>query len=238
MQMTDKASIIEKIRALMAMANGTNNENESIAFMNKAQEMLAKHNLEASDIKENVEEVRIDESDYHMTADLSWFGSLAGQVCKMYFCKIVRRKRFADGYKTAQNYYVFIGKEHNRTIAVSMFDYLMKTMHRFAVKNTNNVKDQYEFKKGCAIKLSHRIYAINEANTVKNFAEKSGLPALYNNELALVDQFMSGMGKLKVANRTKISANTDAFYTGSKVGGEISLNNQIGRSATSQHLLK
>ena len=233
----DRQAIIDKIKALMAKANDSGaTEAESLAFMNKALELLSKNNLAEKDLQADEIEVNIDETAYKMGADLSWFGSLANAVSKMYFCRSVSRKKWEVGKKTPVNYYCFIGKEHNRLMAVSMFDYLMKSMHRLARAESDNVKDQYEFKKGCATRLGMRIHAINEAN-IRPSVESGGLPALYNQELALVDDFMSGI-KLGTRNKTSIKANTNAFYLGVNAGNNISLNNQINRRESSTLLLK
>ncbi len=232
----DRQAIIEKIKALMAKANDRGaTEAESLAFMNKALEMLSKNNLEEKDLQAHEIEINIDETAYKVNADLSWFGRLANAVSRMYFCRSVSRSKYELGKKSATHYYCFVGKEHNRLMAVSMFDYLMKTMHRLARNASDNVKDQYEFKKGCATRLGLRIHAINEAN-IKPSVESGGLPALYNKELALVDEFMSDMN-LGKRNKVGLKANTNAFYLGVNAGNNISLNNQINARQGSTLLL-
>jgi len=233
----NKQAIIEKIRALMAKANDNGaTEAESIAFMAKALELLAKHNLEEKDLKEEEIIWTIEETKYKMNADLSWFSRLAVSVAKMYFCKLICRSGPEEVYTSRTHYYCFVGKEHNRMMAVSMFDYLMKTMHRLARLNSDNVKMQYEFKKGCATRLGVRIFHINHENN-KPVEGGGGLPALYNTELALVDQYMSGMNLSKPRN-TKLTANSSAFYDGMKAGDGISLNKQVNASKGSTLLLK
>jgi hypothetical protein len=233
----DRKAIIEKIKALMSKGNDSSTtEAESIAFLNKAFELLSKHNLEESDLNDETIEVNIDETAFAMTMDTSWFSMLSANIANMYFCKATHRKRNVANRKSVQNYYVFYGKEHNRLMAVNMFDYLLKTMHRLARNHSDNLKDQYEFKKGCSIRLAHLISEITEKNK-HGIGDKSGLPALYNNELALVNDYLNAKIKLTNRNNVHIRANNGSFHSGMSAANTISLNNQIHGSKSSAKLI-
>jgi hypothetical protein len=227
--------IIEKINKLLAMANdASTTEAEANLFMSKVQALLAAHNLSEADLK--VEEVSpIDVTPSAVTVDTSWFAGLASLVGKTYFCKIYRKKTHVIGRTSLQTYYVFVGKEHNRLIAKSMFEYLMKTIKRLA-KKCQTPKDNFEFQKGAAVRLGYRLSEEIKKMNANTFGEGGGLPALYNNELALVDEFLSGT-KMKKGNKTTLNTSNSAFSAGYTAGGDVSLNKQVGASASEANYL-
>lgn len=227
----DRAALIRKIAALMAKANDKGvTENEAASYLQKALDMLAKHNIEQSELNINTQdEVNIDETFHSVPVDVSWFSRLAAQVAKMYFCRLYMSERFIDGRKSPQHYYVFVGKVHHREIAISMYEYLMKTINRLANEYGGTIKQRNEFKKGAALRLVYRIYTINEANEKVNVTPSQGstnLPALYSTELALADQFLSDR-KFRQARKRTFNTSNAAFYDGAKAANGININNQL-----------
>jgi hypothetical protein len=235
--MTDQIDYLTKIKKLFAKANDESlTEAEAELFMNKVQELLAEHNLTEADLKEE-DKPGINETFFPVSVDVSWFRSLASVVAKMYFCKIYLRHKNVVGRKTQQTYYVFVGRDNNRYIAASMFDYLMKTMDRLALK-FNDAKSKYEYKKGCTMRLSYRVHEKTKEATKVNPLNPNNLPALYSTELALVEDYMKESIKMNGrTNKTSVNISNSAAMQGWNDGGSVSLSQQMNGGSKAASVL-
>ena len=116
--------ILKKIQNLLDLANNNPSEEEAIAASLKAQELMAKYDIELGDlnddVKEIIEEVYYDDGKHEMK---KWKYRLANTVAKNYKCKnyILNKKNI-----------VFYGHTSDAKIALSVFTYLYKTGIRLA----------------------------------------------------------------------------------------------------------
>jgi hypothetical protein len=232
--MENKSSaIIEKIKKLFAKANDASvTEEEALAYMNKAQELLATHNLDMSSLREEDEVSTMDKTVIETSyGHIRWRASLLVAISKLFFCKgYIHNTLNKKGKPTKK--FVIAGKEHNRAIASSMLDYLEKTVVRLSLNFSSDANERYHFEKGCGMRLAVRINdKIKEMNNAQNNGEKSNLPALYSQELALVDDFLSDINFKNGQNR-RVYFN-DAANAGAKAANNISLNNQLGGNKNS-----
>jgi len=236
-------NIIEKIKKLLAKAKDSSvTEEEAIAYMNKAQELLSKHNLDMSSLQEE-EESPIDrtviETPY---GHIKWRRELLTVVAQLFFCKgFILETNGKDrlGKNKIVRKFIFAGREHNRVIAISMFEYLCATVVRLSREYSSDPKARYHFEQGCGRRLTVRVFEkIMLANSpVANNGEKSNLPALYSTELALIDDFMAGK-KVTTIDGHKVKFNVDSV-AGYRAANGISLDNQLtGKSPASKFLLK
>jgi len=242
MSVSSNASMIEKIKKLLAMSKDASvTEEEAMAFMNKAQLLLAAHNLDMSMVTEEAQEAdmaTMDKTIYETSyGHIKWRQTLMGAVAKLFFCK---------GYiNTSTEYgktgnlkrvakFVFVGKEHNRAIAISMFEYLEKTVVRLSRKFSSDATQRYHFEQGCGLRLTRRVYDKIEAVVVgiTPAGEKSNLPALYSTELALVEEFLGDMDWAKKRKQRAIALNS-ASMAGHHAANTISLDNQLGGGSRS-----
>lgn len=231
----NEEKILELYRKLMAKANGTENEAEALAFMEKAQELLAKHNLSEADA--HVEEEPEFVNRQHMTVDTNkWRLAMFNAVAKLYFCKMIRNHVDWKGkYRPVPE---FIGRPHNVEIALSMALYLEKTVLRLAKEAYPDRRSRLQFENGCGMRIATRIWAmVTEMHVEKG--DGSGLPALYKNEAVLVDQWIKDFyGKLgsTATRRTQV---TNATLAGRQAAEGVHLGGQVGGPLhpTGRHLL-
>jgi hypothetical protein len=228
--------IEELIRKLHAKAIDPNiSENEAEIFMQKVQELLIENNL-SDDVlnSENQEDVPVNREEYPMTVKTSWFGILAKATATLYFSDVIwKTKHTAKGFTIKKDHFLsFVGREHNRKVAIGMFDYFMKTMKRLSREKYDNPAQRNDYIKGFSIRLASRI--LTEIRKAKDTSVPSSnlgnLPALYNSEAKTVALYMENL-HVKKANKTSIKATNEAMQ-GYRDAENVSLNNQIdGKSA-------
>lgn len=115
--------ILDKVRKLLSLAGNNPSEEEAIAASLKAQELIAKYNLQLTDIEK--ETLEIAQSEYKTGVDKSWKYGLARVVADNFrvCCYWVDRRKV-----------VFYGYKQDVTVAVWTFEYLFKTGERGARK--------------------------------------------------------------------------------------------------------
>jgi hypothetical protein len=126
--MSDDA-LLRKIAALMAKANGTDNEHESDAFMTKAKEMMDKYGIKAEDL--TTDKINHALADFTIAADLIWQNRLVFATAR-YFGAIALETR---NYKVVT--YKIVGRDSVRATVSVMFPYLLKEVRRQAADLIN-----------------------------------------------------------------------------------------------------
>lgn len=231
----NEEKVLDLYRKLMAKANGTENEAEALAFMEKAQELLAKHNLSEADAK--VEEEPSFTTKRHMTVDTNkWRLVMFNAVAKLYFCKMIRTHiHWKEKYRPVPE---FIGRPHNVEIAISMSLYLEKTVLRLAKKAFPDRKSRLQFENGCGMRIASRVFKMAEAMEVDK-GDGSGLPALYKNEAILVEDYLKQVYGDLGAAKARPSQVTNATLAGREAAEGVHLGGQVGgaQHPTGAHLL-
>lgn len=128
--------IIDRITKLLALATSPN-EFEASAAAAKAQEILTEYNLKIEDIKTNqkspdipIEQITFDSS----SRKVYWKGFIANAVANANFCQMWWR-----GGKM-----IVVGRKHNVAIALSLYDYLIKTVERLATEGVQREKQSWQ----------------------------------------------------------------------------------------------
>lgn len=138
--------IIEKIKNLLDLASNNSNENEAMAAALKAQELMAKYNIDSSTV--NTEEIEkeffhakyVDNGKHEMK---KWKVTLSAIIARNFCCRL---------YFAGPNV-IFYGYKKDAQIAVEVFKFLYESGNKFAVryytkckkeeKNTRGVMNMY-----------------------------------------------------------------------------------------------
>jgi hypothetical protein len=232
--MADEA-IMDRIAKLLAKAKGTNNEHEAAVFAAKAAEMLAEHNLtEAQIAARDAEDLGpVGEHKYEGRVPDEWRRQILNATAHLYFCKLLWNRGAAKAAYTFR----FVGKEHNAKVAAAMGEYFIATVKRMAREYSGARSDQNDFRKGCAARLTERIWALYEEKKgarQSNVANSGNLPALYDSEALAIKQFLEGM---RVRSRTSKELRYGAHgWAGREAGDRISLHTQVKETRASRLL--
>lgn len=118
--MTD--SIKKKIAALLAKAEGTDNEFEASTFMAKVNELLEKHQIEMHEVRKaqgDQDPMGKEKGETNLYASMGWSLDVAAYLAKFYGCKFLYWKR--------GNHFIYeiLGRESARTTFELMFPFIL-----------------------------------------------------------------------------------------------------------------
>lgn len=114
-------SILTKIKALLAKAASTTNQNEAQAFAEKANELMEKYQVDVDAIRASDDPVGKDHSYEGKSA--GWRQSLSCATARYYGCRSVITKDY-----TGVSRVEIFGRESARITALAMFPYFQKTV--------------------------------------------------------------------------------------------------------------
>ena len=122
-------TIINKIEKLFALAEKNPEEQEAIAAAAKAQELIAKYNIEIEKLgKPKEEEITI--SKYSNGKGYKWRYQLGWVIAKNFRCKC---------YALGRDDIVFYGYKRDTEAALAVFKFLFKTGNKLADKEYNRI---------------------------------------------------------------------------------------------------
>jgi len=156
--------IIQRLQRLLALAEGRGaTEAEAALAMERAQDLLAKHNLSMASVfaagakdTEKREESELDaiKGSKGRAAMYKWQQELMRSIADANYCRHWIRTTY--NRRSKLNSHVLIGRESNVVACRLMFEYLLQSMDRMIP-----VKDQsrsaYSWKEGCVDRLVERI---------------------------------------------------------------------------------
>jgi hypothetical protein len=221
--------IQDTIAALLAKARGTDNENEAAIFMAKAQELLARHNLDEAQLRGRDAKSNEPVGEHRYRDSVAKWRSVIAQGCaKLYFCSCL----------TWGKEFRFVGKAHNAEVAISMTDWLCAVVKRMAREYSSDRKTQGEFYYGAAMRLYQRLVALyQEQNPVaptakSNTSDGRAMVLLYTNEEAEVKGYLSQYNLR--TRKSKGSRYTGASAAGAAAANGIQLNKQVSETRSSR----
>lgn len=242
------AAILEKVAKLLAMADTSRNPNEeeAAAAMRMATRLLDKHNLEMADALAHQQASNPDSAPapiaehsypYPHNPEHAFIGVLAHGVAPLYFAKTYRT-RSADA-KTA--YACFVGRPHNTQVAVSMVEYLIRTIERMAAdaltkaifaRNQQAIGQPHlwlrSYREGATSNLYHRAQQLvaerNAPTPAPNPTTQptTTLPALIAQELAAIDEHLAQLN-LRKGRPSRRKTLYGAYATGSSDAANVNL---------------
>jgi hypothetical protein len=178
--------VVRKIQLLFALAErAAGNEAEAAAAMAKAQELLAKHNLDLATVQDAAvaggvnatkAEARHEKADAKRNATYKWTQDLYRAVAEANYCKYWAAETRVENEKTGRVRWVkrhrVLGRVDNTTVVLMMGDYLYATIMRLLPydKTSRLSADAIAWCEGCVARLSERIAAKAEAMRTPDYA--------------------------------------------------------------------
>lgn len=182
--------IMNKIKNLLDLANNNPNENEAIAAALKAQELMAKYDIELAQLddateqnREIVEEIYRNNGKHDMK---KWRYSLATIIAKNFRCK---------NYFLNRKDVVFYGYKEDAKIAVQVFAYLYEIGNKLAFKKYYEIKKQ-----GLPTKGVMNTYLIGFRDGIKSDLEKQCTTLMIITPQEVTDKFEEKAKNFKRVN--------------------------------------
>jgi len=117
-------NLIRKIAAILAKANGTDNEHEADTFFAKAKEMMEAHGLTESDLE--TDKLDSYKGEFSVSAEKAWMKGLVNAIARYFECNPVWHRE----WKTLA--FQLVGRDSNRITAEMMFPYIMGEVRKQA----------------------------------------------------------------------------------------------------------
>lgn len=200
--------ILNKIKNLLDLANNNPNENEAIAAALKAQELMAKYNIELDQLDDKKETREIVKEVYRQSGKhemRKWKIGLATIIAQNFRCKV----HFLNGKDV-----VFYGYKEDAKIALDVFTYLYEIGNKFAVRYYNKCKKEGKETRGVM-----NTYLIGFRDGVAEVLEKQCIALMIVTPKEVTesyDQMIAGWKTMKSALR--LSGDTSAYSNGKRDG--------------------
>lgn len=203
--------ILNKIKNLLDLANNNPNENEAIAAALKAQELMAKYNIELDQLDDKKETREIVKEVYYQSGKhemKKWKIGLAAIIAQNFRCKTY----FLGGQDV-----VFYGFKEDAKIALEVFTYLYEIGNKFAVRYYNKCKKEGKETRGVM-----NTYLVGFRDGVAEVLEKqcTALMIVTPKEVTeSYDEMSKGWKKMKSILR--LSGDTSAYSNGKSDGRDM-----------------
>lgn len=228
--------IVNRIRKMLSIAHGTaaGGEHERDTAMKMVLTLMAKHNLNMTDMVEKhqtVDENRVQED--VIFRDEPWARSIVASMAKLFFCLVYTSRRGKEIK------YVFIGRESNVQTAKEMCAYLIDSVSKESRKVTTTLGGgsstfKTSFRKGASSKISQRADELRRDAEKDSVATKTPgtalvLAGVYAQEMKANERVLAGTGVTLSAavNRTAKSVNALGYHVGSQFGAKVGLTKQV-----------
>jgi len=122
----EKEKIIDKIKKLLKLAQGTNFEAESQKAMLLAQKLLAENGLEMEEIDSEGETREVENGKTGITVNTTWKRRMAGLITENFRCQFYMNTRGRTHYA------VFLGFKEDVEIAKTIFQFALNVAEKGA----------------------------------------------------------------------------------------------------------
>jgi Protein of unknown function (DUF2786) len=231
-------SIIDKIRKLRAITERRGaTEDEAIAAEQRMFRLLAKYNLEISQIPDDEPSI----SDNRVESESL---ERPSSIWKQYLYSGVASLNFSECF-TWRQHIVIVGTRANRIGTLEMASYLIDTVERLANKKAAEVPSderrrfRHSYAEGCATRIYERLEQMRleaQAGRMKAEDPNSLLPALadlYQASKARVDDFIADhFGKVYRRTHYASAGHDGGYVTGYNAGEKVGLHRQVARKQT------
>lgn len=203
--------ILNKIKNLLDLANNNPNENEAIAAALKAQELMAKYNIELDQLDDKKETREIVEEIYHQSDKhemRKWKIGLADIIAQNFRCKV---------YFMNKKDVVFYGYKEDAKIALNVFTYLYEIGNKFAVRYYNKCKKEGKETRGVM-----NTYLVGFKDGVAEVLEKQCTALMIVTPKEVTESFEEMTSGWKTIKSTlRLSGDTSAYSNGKSDGRDM-----------------
>lgn len=214
-------TLLQKIKKLLALAEGNANDHEREVAMQFAMDLLAKHNLTLSEIQDIDLDNQTNEYPINLRME-KWITCLLQGVCTLYYTRFYEEVT-RDWYGRRKSFPVLVGTRENVDVTIEVMSWLMNSIR---LESNYLYRDPYErrsFRLGAAEKVWDRAEEIIEKE--KNNTAHSGtgnLMVLRNKLESANERYMDKLNLTQVKRRASY-IDPDAYSKGTDFGNEIGL---------------
>lgn len=212
-----RESIKSKIAALLAKAEGTDNQFEAATFMAKVNELLERHQMEMHEIRASMgdkDPMGFQKGETNIYASAIWIRNVGGALAVLYGCTLIYRRM---GNHTT---YDVVGRESSRTTFELMLPFIVSQVRVQAKTLISKGLTKSVAEREVAQALEHRIWLLSrKAVEQREVAVGKGLIPVSDLKAAVAEYFPDlkearprnlDFGRLAEEQAAKISINIQA----------------------------
>jgi len=210
----NKKEVIEKVKKILALAGNNPNQHEAIAAALKAQELMAKFNINESELGDELTEESINSMECVVSGKAQkWRLSLAVVIAKNFRCKVY----LSNGNVT------FYGYDNDVAIAKEVF----LSMYAIGVKLSNKEKKEARKESGTA-KGVRNTFCLGFVNGIKSELEKQCTALMIVTPKEVDEKYNQEMkfGRTRSASLT-VSTNAAVYAKGFQAGKDAAKGRMI-----------
>lgn len=213
-----RSKIIEKIEKLLALATSPN-EFEATRAMEKAAEILKKHNLSMSDILNNKKEYKLHSFGQNMGKRTpEWKKTIFARVSNVFDCALLVVK-----VPKEDSLYQILGHLEDLKLTRHFCDFFCGVVEEAGKMYFGTTKDKNDFKYGMSIKITDRL---KQMHTILLKDETTALVVIEKKKK--INDYIDSLGNIKtkkLSGRNQMSRKS--FFDGVAAGENICLNTPI-----------
>lgn len=237
--MAQAKSIIERIKALLAMGEGQGNEHEAAIAMARAHKLLVMHNLTREDVlgaDDKVEDPMLDDAWSTITYGRAWCQKACSAIARLYFCKYYLIR--TGGGRTIHH---FVGRSVNVAIAKMIAENACQVIKREGLRTRpQDYTWQTSFFAGATYRVAERCAELVKQAEQDGMADdRSKVTAVAIRDAYAVarkdaDNFLTTQGVRlgKARGGMKGASDSSGYHAGRACGNSVNLRPEVKGSAT------
>ncbi|MBX9666152.1 MAG: DUF2786 domain-containing protein [Candidatus Obscuribacterales bacterium] len=227
-----ETTIAQRIKKLLALADGNQNEHERAAAMKLAMELLAKHNLDMAAVKELSYDQDVSEYRAFLKLD-PWTRYVINAACALYYTEMIMRAEYRGYYHDRKEYHpTIVGTEENIAVTIEVAGWLINSIRCESNWLFTEPHERRSFRLGAAHRVYKRACEIvkEESIPTSNPTGSSALTVLRNELEQANKRYLAGK-KLGTFKGRSSYSDSDAYEKGSMYGDSVNLGKKTTRRA-------
>lgn len=220
---TTDVSIVEKIKKLLALADGNQNHHEREVAMQFAMDLLSKHNLTMSEVQSTLLNLSTCEIEGNFRPE-PWIRAVLKAACTLYYTDIYISERFDHNWRKI-GVPIFVGTTENIAVTMEVGTWLLNSIRR----ESNRVyKDTYErrsFRLGAADTILSRAIEMIKTEGCQHNATGTSLVVM-RNQFVRANQEHFARLKLRPTRNRRTYLDEDAYNDGEVFGKQVRLHKE------------
>lgn len=222
----ENKSIIDKIRKLLSLGNGTSFEGEADAALQKSYQLMQENNISMAQIQSASKDDALGymgEENLLKYPSKKWERILMNSIARLFDCRALIQVEYI-GNGRRQNVFRIIGREGNRVTAELTYRWIQHKIEHDGRFKVQGVSARNSYYLGCALSIAQRV---SELKKGQNLTDEWGLVPMDE-----VDEWIKKYYPNLSSGRGTISiADGEAYRKGQSDGKDIGLNRQFAQHA-------
>ncbi len=215
------SAVLEKIKKLLALADGNQNENEREVAMQFAMEMLAKHNLTISELHGDELDIQVVEveAEFHLHP---WVRRVLDTACTLYYTDYYYSQRYNWTTGASRNFPVFVGTADNIAVTMEVATWLINSIRLESNRSYKDPALRRSFRLGAATRLRERAECLVASESATAAGSRNSLMVIRNQLQRANEDYLSTLDLEQTTMRRSTVVHS-AYEAGKEFGNQVVL---------------